>query len=338
MLATGLRSPLLRRLSSPTTFAVSPGWRAAAFTHDARQPPPPSPPRPPQEGDDAERAATLPTEQLAKALLAGNARAQLTTVAAGVTAADDSKVSSSIVSYCSVRGEAPLVFLTKQDGQHLANITESPKASLATGHVSPPWFVQQLRGTGWLPRRVALLGDLQPLPPAEVKFELDQARKACKLAPGLAALLPAEEQRSELLAFRLTSIKQCVYVDATGWQHAVDSEDLHGSIVDPLALPQHDLLAAVNQSPQWRQQLQLFAAAYLGVSCSAVLLSEADRLGFSLLGAPLEAATSADGEVPRQAQRWRQFRIGSSRELKNAEAFMSLLEQMKQEVHAAAAQ
>ena len=42
------------------------------------------------------------------------------------------------------------------------------QASLATGHISPPWFIQRLRGTGWLPRRVALLGQLEPLPDAEV--------------------------------------------------------------------------------------------------------------------------------------------------------------------------
>jgi len=42
------------------------------------------------------------------------------------------------------------------------------QASLATGHISPPWFIQRLRGTGWLPRRVALLGLLEPLPDAEV--------------------------------------------------------------------------------------------------------------------------------------------------------------------------
>lgn len=43
------------------------------------------------------------------------------------------------------------------------------QASLATGHISPPWFVRRLRATGWLPRRVALLGSLQPLPAAEVR-------------------------------------------------------------------------------------------------------------------------------------------------------------------------
>lgn len=46
-------------------------------------------------------------EQLAKALLAGNVRAQLTTIAAGDQGADESKVHSSVVSYLSPRGECP---------------------------------------------------------------------------------------------------------------------------------------------------------------------------------------------------------------------------------------
>jgi len=69
-------------------------------------------------------------------------------------------------------GEAPVVLLSPgSDAQHLANLRESAKASLATGHISPPWFIQRLRATGWLPRRVALLGQLEPLPAAEVSGE-----------------------------------------------------------------------------------------------------------------------------------------------------------------------
>lgn len=51
-----------------------------------------------------ERAATLPVEQLAKALLAGNARGQLTTVKAGSPAHDQSKVSSSVVPHLCPKG------------------------------------------------------------------------------------------------------------------------------------------------------------------------------------------------------------------------------------------
>jgi hypothetical protein len=42
--------------------------------------------------------------QLAKALLAGNVRGQLTTVMAGQTAAEESKVTSTVASYLSPRG------------------------------------------------------------------------------------------------------------------------------------------------------------------------------------------------------------------------------------------
>lgn len=51
---------------------------------------------------------------------------------------------------------------------------------------------------------------------------------------------------------------------------------------------------------------------------SEVLLAEADRLGFTLLGRPPPGApeTQQAQQVQQAAQRWRQFRIGSSRELR----------------------
>ena len=209
------------------------------------------------------------------------------------------------------------------------------QASLATGHISPPWFIQRLRATGWLPRRVALLGQLEPLPAADVRWALEQARKACAVAgaPALAALLPPEEQLGELLGFHMSGISQAVYVDAAGKQHPVAPEELDSSFLDPLALSQHDLLAALNTQPQWQAQLQLFCAAYLGVHTSEVLLAEADRQGFSLQGGQQGQQQQQQGQ---QEQRWRQFRIGSSRELRSQQQFMELLEAMKAEVLAAA--
>lgn len=44
-----------------------------------------------------------------------------------------------------------------------------------------------------------------------------------------------------------------------------------------------------------------------------MLLYEADRMGFSLLGRP---PAGPPEQQTGQAQRWRQFRIGSSRELR----------------------
>jgi hypothetical protein len=185
----------------------------------------------------------------------------------------------------------------------------------------------------------------------QTRFALAQARKACRGAAALSALLPPEDRLPQLLGFRLGAISQAVYVDGAGRQRGVAFEELDAALLDPLALTQHDLLAAVNQSPDWRTQLQLFAAAYLGVACRRVLLEGADRLGFTLLGEPLrgggggggaageegagEAVMSNAAQQPQQ-ERWRQFRIGSSRELRNGEAFMELLQQMREEVRAVA--
>lgn len=267
---------------------------------------------------------------------------------------------------CAPTGEAPVILLDPgRDASHLSNLQESAKASLATGHVSPPWFIQRLRATGWLPRRVALLGRLEPLPAAEVKFAVDQARKAFASAPSLAAQLPEASALPGLLGYRLQDISQAVYVDSAGKQQAVPAEELDSCFLDPLALSQHDLLTQLNQSPDWQNQLRLFCAAYLGVHSTKVLLVEADRLGFMLAGAPMEAAgAGASGaaqqgqqagggqqqgqgkpaaggqekeeEEQQQQQRWRQFRIGSARELGGKQQFVELLEQMRAEVAAAA--
>ena len=78
------------RLFSATTAAAA-----------AAEAPPPAA----SGSSEEERAASLPVEQLAKALLAGNVRGQLTTVKAGSPAHDQSKVSSSVVSYLCPRGE-----------------------------------------------------------------------------------------------------------------------------------------------------------------------------------------------------------------------------------------
>ncbi len=81
--------------------------------------------------------------------------------------------------------------------------------------------------------------------------------------------------------------------------------------------------------PPPQAQLQLFCAAYLGVHAREVLLMQADRLGFTLLGAPAQQAQQAQ-------QRWRQFRIGSARELRGPRQFQELLQQMRAEVTDAA--
>lgn len=96
------------------------------------------------------------------------------------------------------------------------------------------------------------------------------------------------------------------------------------------AAPAHPLPACTAPRPFRPQaQLQLFCAAYLGVHVKEVLLTQADRLGFTLLGAPAQQTQQAQ-------QRWRHFRIGSARELRGRQQFLELLQQMRAEVAAAA--
>lgn len=81
---------------------------------------------------------------------------------------------------------------------------------------------------------------------------MEQARKACAAAPGLAAALPTASSLPGLSGFRLAGITQAVYVDMTGRQHSVAPEELDSCLLDPLALSQHDLLAELNQSAEWQ--------------------------------------------------------------------------------------
>lgn len=91
---------------------------------------------PDARGGDEQRAASLPVEQAAKALLAGNARGQLTSVRADGAAAEESKVYSSVVGYVCPRGEAPVLLLSPEDVQHLRNIEENPKVGGGWGGLS----------------------------------------------------------------------------------------------------------------------------------------------------------------------------------------------------------
>ncbi|GAB4814050.1 hypothetical protein N2152v2_001096 [Parachlorella kessleri] len=101
------------------------------------------------------------------------------------------------------------------------------------------------------------------------------------------------------------------------------------------AVGQHDLLLNLLEDPDRRRQLRTFCTAYLGVEVTDALATEADRLGFTLLGKP---AVGADDEGEQaKTQRWRQFRIGFQRELRNQEAFLRMLDDMWAEVEQASA-
>ena len=85
----------------PAGAAAAAAWSAGsrALSSDASSPPPPA-----SEPSDEEKAASLPFSEQAKALLAGNCRAQLTTVAAGEPGPEENKVTSSVAAYLSPRG------------------------------------------------------------------------------------------------------------------------------------------------------------------------------------------------------------------------------------------
>lgn len=131
--ASSLRSaaalPSLAAAASRWAASLSSGRPFSAAAAGGAPPPPAGDAQQPYEED--EKAASLPVEQLAKALLAGNARGQLTTIKAGEPGAEDSKVSSSVTPYVSLRGEAPVVLLGPADVEHLANLGESAKVGRA---------------------------------------------------------------------------------------------------------------------------------------------------------------------------------------------------------------
>lgn len=114
----------------------------------------------------------LPLAEVAKSLLCGNSRAQLTTVRADAPAAGtEPKVTSSLVQAVAPRGCPALVLLHPVlHASCIKDIITSPEnpASLCFGATDPPGLVQRYRAAGWHPPRMIMLGRLTPLKTSEV--------------------------------------------------------------------------------------------------------------------------------------------------------------------------
>lgn len=114
----------------------------------------------------------LPLAEVAKSLLCGNSRAQLTTVRADSPAAGtEPKVTSSLVQAVAPRGYPPLVLLHPSlHANSIKDILTNPAnpASLCYGATDPPGVLQRYRAAGWYPPRFIVLGHLIPLKTSEV--------------------------------------------------------------------------------------------------------------------------------------------------------------------------
>lgn len=188
----------------------------------------------------AERPAWLPAEQAAKALLAGNARGQLTTVSSAPSRApEEPAVNSCIAQYLSPGGEAPVVLLSRrQHPQQLADLAANGQASLCVGATDPAGLAAALRAAGWLPQRLTVLGTLRALPAGDAAFHLRQAAAAWGPSTALGGALPSEaellQEGGDLSAFQLVELSRAVLVDPSGRQLEVAPADLDGAILDPL--------------------------------------------------------------------------------------------------------
>lgn len=96
----------------------------------------------------------------------------------------------------------------------------------------------------------------------------------------------------------MTLMPSCLYTGAPGLVLPAPAPTCPEPCQAPLAAPavavtamcQHDVLTELNEDPDRRQQLRGFCAAYLGVEVDDVLVTQADRLGFVLLGRPTAPA------------------------------------------------
>lgn len=129
----------------------------------------------------------LPLAQVAKACLAGNPRAQLTTVRGeALNAGTEPKVGSCLVHALAPRGLPPLVLLHPAlHAEALRDLDLNPTnpASLCYGATDPPGLLQHVRAAGWLPPRLVLLGGLAPVAPSEVRGGLGRCRRSAWRAP-----------------------------------------------------------------------------------------------------------------------------------------------------------
>ncbi|KAL6778830.1 hypothetical protein ACKKBF_B04450 [Auxenochlorella protothecoides x Auxenochlorella symbiontica] len=284
----------------------------------------------------------LPLAQVAKACLAGNPRAQLTTVRGeALNAGTEPKVGSCLVHALAPRGLPPLVLLHPAlHAEALRDLDLNPTnpASLCYGATDPPGLLQHVRAAGWLPPRLVLLGGLAPVAPSEVAAQVSEARRAWR-GTSLLDLLPPESELEHLRGFSLPEPSRCQLVDAAGKQHELAPEAVDAALLDPIAYSQMDLLRMLSEEEGWQAALRLFCAGYLGVEAGpGALAVAADRMGLTVLAREVQAAASGVEPPPEPTGgRWRQFRFAFQRELRGRSDFVRMLESMREEVEAAAA-
>lgn len=95
----------------------------------------------------------------------------------------------------------------------------------------------------------------------------------------------------------------------------------------------------LSEEEGWQAALRLFCAGYLGVEAGpGALAVAADRMGLTVLAQEVQAAASGVEPPPEPTGgRWRQFRFAFQRELRGRSDFVRMLESMREEVEAAAA-
>ncbi|CAK9215362.1 unnamed protein product [Sphagnum troendelagicum] len=302
----------------------------------------------------ARQEASLSLVQRCKNLLVANWRGQLTTITTSTTTncadPEASKVWGSLVNYTLVAGK-PVVWVPRNDA-HEVNLLMDDRGSIVVGHTDPPPLVHAWRDVGFVPPRAVLLGPFTPLEPHEQEYVKRRVLKARdsnregieKAGAALRSVLQeagrsassrihalstmAEASTTDFAIYRC-SPRSGQFVDLLGVRHEVAVSDIAGAATDPLCSVLAALVEGINQSEARRFALIVFCAVYLQVRAQDAYMFAADRWGFNVLAKVVP--TNESVALDTNNKLWKEFRFGFSREVRDAEAFCSLLAEMEKE-------
>eukprot|EP00897_Mesotaenium_endlicherianum_P003619 jgi/Mesen1/3285/ME001906S02384 len=281
--------------------------------------------------------ASLPLAQRCKNLLVSNWRGQLNTVKAGSDKKDAASVHSSVVEYTLLDGK-PLNIMLDDRGSLLAEYMRRRLRKLAE---ASSLAVEQAgaatrrvlaaggpagRGVGWWPMRGAVhCAVWDRIFPAESEHGscnfVEAAAKHAVAVGEMAGAAPdpletesVTEREAESEAEVVTATVAVLVCVCVLWGAA--------------AVIQVALLEGLNRSPAHRRAFVMFCAAHMRTHAEDAFIYSADRWGFNLL-----ANIVLEGE--EGSAQWKEYRFGFQSEVRDAEGFCLVLEEMEKEIGAA---
>lgn len=294
----------------------------------------------------ADKASVLTLAEKCKNILASNWEGYLNTIKADAEGSK-AEIYTSKVKYFLRKGK-PYIWVPEKD-LHNVNAMIDERGSFAISSPFPRPLVKLLRSLKKLPARVALTGDVVPLPDEKIQLAVESLQEMIQseeqIVKGssysVSGLLGSCDQgstsRSENLKELLDDNKKyivyrftpssCTYIDSNRGKSDLELKDIEAIRAHPLSPYCMSLIDSVNQSDMRRRALVLFCITQLNENAKDAVLLSADRKGFDVLAKVLVPVTK-DGSSEYQ---WKELRISFKDEARNVEQFCQQLVQMEEE-------